>query len=221
METPRDRKEDCECEPEEQKVIRPQGQMTKATDDFRHNPQEPHRVQDTQREAYVHSPVGGWQWAKRRLEQTSRIFHKPGLEWHMESTKQPGQRDRLSVTVGLTKGLHTRWLGRMPRNNPLGSLLLPVCCTVELTPIQGKARLAPRRPQPRLQAKQTLQCDGHSLGTPAHQEGWGWMLPPRRPRGREKDEVGFEEVGLVVGLVTQDFGCSSGSPPTCHPLASA
>lgn len=122
METPRDRKEDCECEPEEQKVIRPQGQMTKATDDFRHNPQEPHRVQDTQREAYVHSPVGGWQWAKRRLEQTSRIFHKPGLEWHMESTKQPGQRDRLSVTVGLTKGLHTRWLGRMPRNNPLGSL---------------------------------------------------------------------------------------------------
>lgn len=47
------------------------------------------------------------------------------------------------------------------------------------------------------------------------------MLPLRRPHGREEDEVRFEEVRLVVVWVTQDFGCSPGSSPACHPLASA
>lgn len=31
----------------------------------------------------------------------------------------------------------------MPRNSPLGSLLLPVGCTVELTPIQARPGLLP------------------------------------------------------------------------------
>lgn len=47
------------------------------------------------------------------------------------------------------------------------------------------------------------------------------MLPLWRPHGREEEEVRFEEVGLVVVLVTQDFGCSPGSPSICHPLTSA
>lgn len=47
------------------------------------------------------------------------------------------------------------------------------------------------------------------------------MLTLRKPHGREEEEARFEEVGPVVVLVTQDFGCSPGSSPTCHPLASA
>lgn len=64
----------------------------------------------------------------------------------------------------------------------------------------------PKQGQACLQAKQTQQCNRHSLGTLGHQEGWGWVFALRRLYWREEDEVRLREgLGFILGLVPKDL----------------
>lgn len=107
---------------------------------------------------------------------------------------------------------------------PAVTLGLPTAaCPLQCQPHthSGKARLAPRQPQGRLQSNRICSVTDTAWGPWHTRKGGDEMLPLRGPHRTGEDEVRFEGVGFVLVLVTQDFAYSPGSSAICLPLALA